>query len=82
MLPSNRPIISALFLNVFAAFSLHRSFSFVTVKALSSSTSSDSLVDCCKDKIDQTDYIAFHRRYLLHVNANTFANSSVIGQYL
>ena len=69
---TNRPIISALFHDVFVAFSLHRSFSFVTVKALSSTTSSDSLVHCCKDKIDRTDSIGFHRRYLLHVNANTF----------
>ena len=69
---TNRPIISALFPEVFVAFSLHRSFSFGTVKARSSSRSSDSLVDCCKDKIDRTDSIAFHRRYLLHVDANTF----------
>ena len=40
---TNRPIISALFHDVFVAFSLHRSFSFVTVKALSSTTSSDSI---------------------------------------
>ena len=69
---TNRLIISALFPEVFVAFSLHRSFSFGTVKARSSSRSSDSLVDCCKDKIDRTDFIAFHRRYLLHVDANTF----------
>ena len=62
----------ALFPEVFVAFSLHRSFSFGTVKARSSSRSSDSLVDCCKDKIDRTDFIAFQLRYLLHVDANTF----------
>ena len=66
------PIISALFPEVFAAFSLHGSFSFGTVKARSSSISYDSLVDCCKDKIDRTDSIAFDRRCLLHVDANTF----------
>ena len=79
---TNRPIISALFHDVFVAFSLHRSFSFVTVKALSSTTSSDSLVDCRKAKIDRTDSIGFHRRYLLHVVPTLFANSSVIAQYL
>ena len=41
-------------------------------RARSSSRISDSLVDCCKDKIDQTDSIALHCRYLLHVDANTF----------
>ena len=75
---ANRPIISALFPEVFAAFSLHRSFSYGRFKARSSSISSDSLVDCCKDKIDRTDSIAFDRRYLLHVDANI----SVIVQYL
>ena len=69
---TNRPIILALFLDVFVAFSLHRGFSFVTAKALSSTTSSDSLVDCCKDKIDRKDSLGFHRRYLLRVDANTF----------
>ena len=69
---TNHSILSAMFPDVFVAFSLHRSFSFGTVKALSSSMSSDSLVDCCKDKIDRTDSIAFDHRYLLHVDANTF----------
>ena len=41
---ANRPIISALFPEVFVAFSLHRSFSYGRVKARSSSISSDSLV--------------------------------------
>ena len=68
----NRRIISALFPEVFVAFSLHRSFSYGRVKEHSSTISSDSLVDCCKDKIDRTDSIAFDRRYLLHVDANTF----------
>ena len=69
---ANRPIISALFPEVFAAFSLHRSFSYGRAKARSSSISSDLLVDCCKDKIDRTDSVAFDRRYLLHVDDNTF----------
>ena len=56
---TNRPIISALFPEVFVAFSLLRCFSFGTVKARSSSRSSDSLVDCCKDKIDRTDLHRF-----------------------
>ena len=56
---ANRLIISALFPEVFVAFSLHRSFSFGAVKARSSSTSSDSLVDYCADETDRTDSIAF-----------------------
>ena len=56
---ANRPIITALFPEVFVAFYLHRSFSFGAFKALSSSTSSDSLVDCCADETDRTNSIAF-----------------------
>ena len=69
---ANRSIISALFPKGFAAFSLHRSFSYGRIKASSSSISSDLLVDCCKDKIDRTNSIDFDRRYSLHVDANTF----------
>ena len=56
---------------ILVALSLHRSFSFGTVKVRSSS---DSLADCCKDKMDRTDSIGFHRK-------SQHCHSSVIAQY-
>ena len=70
---ANLPIISALFPEVFAAFSLHRNFSYGRVKARSSSISSDSLVDCCKDKIDRTDSVlSTVGIFYTYVDDNTF----------
>lgn len=55
---------------MFCSVSLHRSFSLGTAR--SSSRSSDSLVDPCKRKIEWADSVTFYRRYLFHVDANSF----------